>query len=156
MTETISAVELPRAIESAINLSIGIAGSKPVAVIAEYPAHLPAVQGHQDELARIISSLISESISLMEQGEINVTAELLPAGDERHAQEVYDREPEELVEGGPWAIVHVAMRYSQYSKKRGNNQESVGMGIRSLPAWKSSKNLEGISGWKKCLMMGYD
>lgn len=124
MTETISAVELPRAIEAAINLSIGIAGSKPVAVIAEYPAHLPAVQGHQDELAKIISSLISESISLMEQGEINVTAELLPAGDERHAQEVHDREPDELVEGGPWAIVHVAA----------SGSDALGLGVDEILA----------------------
>lgn len=117
-------MELPRAIEAAIDLSIGIAGSKPVAVIAEYPAHLPAVQGRQDELAKIISSLISESISLMDQGEINVTAELLPAGDEMHAREVFDREPDELVEGGPWAVVHIAA----------SGSDALGLGVDEILA----------------------
>lgn len=112
MTETFSAVELPRAIETAIDRSIGNAGSKPIAIIAEYPAHLPAVQGRQDELARIITSLISESMSLMDQGEINVSAELLPAGDELTVQEVLEGDPEDLAEGGPWAIVHVAAKDS--------------------------------------------
>jgi DNA-binding response OmpR family regulator len=113
LTETFSAVELPRAIETAINRSIGIAGTKPVAVIAEYPAHLPAVQGHQDELVQIITSLVSETMSLMDQGEINISAELLPAGDELSTQEVLDGDPGELIEGGPWAIVHIAATDSE-------------------------------------------
>jgi DNA-binding response OmpR family regulator len=113
-------VELPRAIETAIDRSIGIAGNKPVAVIAEYPAHLPAVQGNQDELAHIISSLISESMALMDQGEINISAELLPAGDELLAQELLEGDPAELTEGGPWAIVHIAATDSDSLNKELN------------------------------------
>jgi DNA-binding response OmpR family regulator len=114
-------VELPRAIESAIDRSIGIAGNKPVAVIAEYPAHLPAVQGNQDELAHIISSLISESMALMDQGEINISAELLSAGDGLLVQEVIEGEPVELTEGGPWAIVHITATDSDSLSKQLNS-----------------------------------
>ena len=81
MVETFSAVDLPRAIEAAIDRTIGLTGTKPIAVVAEYPAHLPAVQGQKNELSQIISSLISEAISVTNQGEIHVVAELLPAGE---------------------------------------------------------------------------
>ena len=108
MVETFSAVELPRAIEAAIDRTIGLSRTKPVAVVAEYPAHLPAVQGQGEELAQIISSLISEAISVTNQGEIHVAAELLPAGELPSMQELLEGDTQVLGGGGPWAIVRIS------------------------------------------------
>lgn len=108
MVETFSAVDLPRAIEAAIDRTIGLTGTKPIAVVAEYPAHLPAVQGQKNELSQIISSLISEAISVTNQGEIHVVAELLPAGELPSMQDLLEGEPQVLADGGPWAIVRVS------------------------------------------------
>lgn len=131
MSESISAVELPRAIEAAIDLSAGLSGNKPVAVIAEYPAHLPAVQGQRHELAKIITSLIAEAISLTDQGEIHITADLLPAGDHPDTDEVIHGAPETLVEGGPWAMIRISLRGSElldeafYELERGESPSKL-------------------------------
>jgi len=108
LVETFSAVDLPRAIETAIDHTIGLAGTKPIAVVAEYPAHLPAVQGQGHELAQIISSLIAEAISVTNRGEIHVAAELLPAGELPSVRELLDGDPQVLADGGPWAIARVS------------------------------------------------
>jgi DNA-binding response OmpR family regulator len=114
LAENISAVELPRAIEAAIDRYVGLSGNKPVAVVAEYPAHLPAVQGQRHELAKIITSLIAEGISITEQGEIHVTADLLSAGDQPQVDDVINGDPQTLVEGGPWAMIRIAVIGSDF------------------------------------------
>ena len=100
-------VDLPRAVEAAIERSIGLVGMKPVSVIAEYPAHLPAAAGEQSIIAGLIASLIAYAISITERGEIRVRAELLRAGEKPATEEIILGEPENLAEVGPWAMMLV-------------------------------------------------
>ncbi len=101
-------VELPRVIEQAIDESAIHVGRKPVAVVAEYPAHLPSIEGDPDELAGIVGALLSDVLSFMDQGEIKIRAELLPAGESPEIDGEARGNPETLAEGGPWAIVRFA------------------------------------------------
>ncbi|NIM92979.1 MAG: response regulator [Anaerolineales bacterium] len=110
MTEPFAAVELPRSMELAIERTVGVGGDKPISVIAEYPAHLPAVEGNQEELARVIASLISHIIYVTDQGVVHVTAELLPAGEAPRTKRLVFGDPENLSEGGPWALVRIKVR----------------------------------------------
>jgi DNA-binding response OmpR family regulator len=103
----IVAVELPRAIEAAIERTAGLIGEKPVALVAEYPAHLPAVEGDQEELTHIISSLIAQVIALTESGEVHIGAELLAAGNTPQVQILVNGMPANLADGGPWALVRI-------------------------------------------------
>jgi len=104
---SILAVELPRSIEAAIERTAGLLGDKPVSLVAEYPAHLPTVEGDQEELAHVISSIIAQVIALTDSGEVHVGAELLPAGEMPQIHVLINGSPNNLIGGGPWALVKI-------------------------------------------------
>ena len=107
MAGTYIAVELPRAIESALERAVGLAGDKPVAVVAEYPAHLPSVEGDQDRLAQVIASIIALVIAITDRGEVHIGAELLAVGESPDVHSLLEGSPERLSDGGPWALVRI-------------------------------------------------
>jgi DNA-binding response OmpR family regulator len=107
LDRSINAVELPRSIEAAIERTAGFIGEKPVTLVAEYPAHLPAIEGDQEELTHILSSLISQAIDLMGSGEVHVGAELLSAGEAPPIHTLVIGSSANLAQGGPWALVKV-------------------------------------------------
>ncbi len=107
MDGSVYAVELPRSIEAAIERTAGLIGEKPVTLVAEYPAHLPAVEGDQEELTHLISSVIAQVIALASSGEVHIAAELLAAGEIPQIQLSIIGSPSALAEGGPWALVKV-------------------------------------------------
>lgn len=95
-------VDLPRVIEQAIDDVAGWVGDRPVSVVAEYPAHLPAVQSDPDELARVLASLIALTMQRSDHGEIVVRAQLV-------SPETAGDLPSD-VRGGPWAMISIATR----------------------------------------------
>ncbi len=99
----IATADLPQAIERAIAESIGLTEHYPVSVIAEYPAHLPIVQGEQGKLARVIASLVASAARAIQQGEIRVKAEIISAGQPRQRPS-QDGAPE-----GPKAQVSISI-----------------------------------------------
>jgi len=107
LDKLVDAVELPRSIEAAIERTAGFIGEKSVTLIAEYPAHLPAIEGDQEELTHIISSVIAKVIALTREGEVHVGADLLAAGETPQIQMPIDGSPSNLAKGGPWALVKV-------------------------------------------------
>jgi len=119
---TFLAVELPRSIEAAIERTAGLLGDKPVSLIAEYPAHLPVVEGEQEELTHIISSLIAHVIALTDIGEVHIGAELLPAGETPQIHILVNGSPNNLIGGGPWALVKIT---GTGSVSIGNNLEAL-------------------------------
>ncbi len=100
--ETPEAVDLPRVIEQAIDEVASLVGDRPVSVVAEYPAHLPAVHSDPGELARVLASLIALTMQRSDHGEIVVRAQLV-------SQEAAGDLPPD-VRGGPWAMVSIATR----------------------------------------------
>jgi len=75
-----SPVDLVRAIDAAIEETAHLAGMRPVAIVAEYPAHLPAVVGDATVLPKVLSSLLSLALLGAEQREVRVRAALAEAG----------------------------------------------------------------------------
>lgn len=69
--------DLPQAIEEAVATAAGMAGAKPISVIAEYPAHLPAVRGEKTQVVGMIVSVVGHVVHAVEQGEVKVGAEIL-------------------------------------------------------------------------------
>jgi DNA-binding response OmpR family regulator len=90
-------------IEQAIDDVAGLVGDRPVSVVAEYPAHLPAVHSDPDELARVLSSLIALTMQRSDHGEIVVRAQLVPP-------EPPDDLPPDVRGAGPWAMISIATR----------------------------------------------
>ena len=107
MDASIYAVELPRSIEAAIERTAGLIGEKPVTLVAEYPAHLPAIEGDQEEITHVLSSLIAQAIALTSSGEVHIAAELLSAGEIPRIHIPLNGSPVNLESGGPWALVKV-------------------------------------------------
>ncbi len=94
-------VDLPRVIEQAIDQMSSVLGERPVSVVAEYPAHLPAVDSESSQLSGALAGLIAATVMRARHGEVVVRAALtseLPAG----APASESR--------GPWALVSIAPR----------------------------------------------
>jgi DNA-binding response OmpR family regulator len=104
----INPVELPRSIEAAIERTASLIGEKPVTLVAEYPAHLPAIEGDQEDLTHLLSSLIAQAIAFMSSGEVHIGAELLAAGEAPQVHIPVIGSPTNLIQGGPWALVKIA------------------------------------------------
>lgn len=103
-----SYVNLPQAIEAAIESATAVAGGKPVAVVAEYPAHLPEVVVDKAALTSVIASLIAHAMGPMESGEIKVRAAALSEVEVPVGSGAPPGRVAELGEGGPWALVRVS------------------------------------------------
>ncbi len=110
-------VDLPRIIESAIDHTADLVGDRPVSVIAEYPAHLPAVEGDTEKLASLIACFITATISLMQRGEIKIRAELLPADEAPEPSGTPIIEPPDLKLGGPWAVILISFDGGSLTEK---------------------------------------
>ena len=105
---TTETVYLPSVIEEAIGAVANLVGDKPVAVIAESPAHLPATVGCSEPLVQVITSLIAHTIKVTDREQVRVQAELLPAdGTTPGAGFAYEGMPA-LEERGIWAVVTVS------------------------------------------------
>ena len=94
-------VDLPRVIEQAIDHMSSVLGERPVSVIAEYPAHLPAVDSASEQLSEALAGLIAATVTRAHSGEVVVRAAL--------TSEVPPGAPESPT-GGPWALISIAPR----------------------------------------------
>jgi CheY-like chemotaxis protein len=101
-----SPVDLVQAIDAAIEETSELAGSRPVAVVAEYPAHLPAVVGDPKVLPKVLGSLIALVVLGAEQREVRVQAALL-AGDDLERRLRAVNHPEAAQPAGPWVGVSI-------------------------------------------------
>ncbi|OGO11364.1 MAG: hypothetical protein A2Y93_07250 [Chloroflexi bacterium RBG_13_68_17] len=97
-----SPVDLVRAIDAAIEETAHLAGMRPVAIVAEYPAHLPAVVGDATVLPKVLSSLLSLALLGAEQREVRVRAALVEADE---APGPTTGAPGESPLEGPWVRV---------------------------------------------------
>ena len=95
--------DLPQALEKAVAEASGLAGEKPITVVAEYPAHLPAVRAAKPQVVRMIGNVIGQAINAVDQGEITVGAEILP-------------DPEDGP--GPWAVVSIRIPASDQASQQ--------------------------------------
>ncbi len=77
MTPTsLVAVDLPSVIDEAVRRAVATVGEQQIAIIAEYPAHLPAVRAQSDELATVVEAMVRQAAAWVSQGEVRVRAEL--------------------------------------------------------------------------------
>ncbi len=100
-TDRLGPVDLPRVLEQAIDRISTYLGDRPVSVVAEYPAHLPALHSDETRLTEALAGLIAATVVRSHHGEVAVRAALAasaPAG----APVARER--------GPWAMISVGPR----------------------------------------------
>ena len=73
------AVHLQSTIEQAIRSVSSELGDMPVAIVAEFPAHLPAVDANQDELLLILREILIRALLTTNRGSLRVQAKVIPA-----------------------------------------------------------------------------
>lgn len=81
--------------------------AKPISIIAEFPAHLPAVQGERAGVAVAIGAMIRALSAFTDTGEVRVRANLLSMGETPAMMSQVAGTPRGLAAGGPWAVISV-------------------------------------------------
>jgi DNA-binding response OmpR family regulator len=99
--------ELPRILDAAVESMAGLLGSRPVTVVAEYPAHLPPAVGGDAPLERVVASLIASAARSTLQGEIKVRASVLSGGEAPSGPASALSPLDRLAEKGPWLMITV-------------------------------------------------
>ncbi|MEW6568674.1 MAG: response regulator [Chloroflexota bacterium] len=102
-------LDLPRAIDQAVERCRPLLGAKSVTVVAEYPAHLPALDGDQAALESVVADLVAEAVQRTEHGEIKVRAAPVSGGDLPVEAVQAARSESALTEGGPWVMLSVTV-----------------------------------------------
>lgn len=100
-----TAVDVPRAIDGAIERSVAWIGTRPVAVVAEYPAHLPGIAGDQQVLTGVLASLIGWGLARVERGEVRIRAALHAVDETRLDEKSLHAAPAPVRDGGPWVVL---------------------------------------------------
>lgn len=101
-------VHLPSVIEEATSAAADFIGDKPVAVISESPAHLPAVESRRASLVRIIKSMIAHVVRTTNHTQVKVQAGLLSTEDTSQSARPVNEVPREFADRGMWAMVTVS------------------------------------------------
>ncbi len=101
-------VDLPQVIDQATEISGRHLGDRQVTIVAEFPAHLPAVRANSRQVTSAVACLLARAGQLTSSREIKVRAELLSGGDKLDTLRVMAGEPEQLGRSGPWVVLRVS------------------------------------------------
>lgn len=101
------ALDLPSTMDVAIEAARARGGTKPLSIVTEYPAHMPAIQGDRTAVAEAISAMIRTVLAFTDRGEVHVRAELLSQGEVPVTFSEVAGQLEDVKAGGPWAVVSV-------------------------------------------------
>jgi len=118
---SLNAVRLQRAIEKAVESVADSGIEKAVAIVAEYPAHLPRVAGNEQAIASTLGRILHEVMLRTEREEVRVRVQLLPAAGELspEAGGVLG------AEHGPLALVSISDREAPFSGPAGQAEPAA-------------------------------
>lgn len=100
-----NAIHLPSLIEKAIRQSQTLVGEKAISVVAESPAHLPAVESSEERLEAILTSLVAYVVRLSVREQVRVRSELMPLDARLQFPE---GQAEKIQHRGTWALVSIS------------------------------------------------
>jgi len=101
-------MDLQTIIEDSIRSSRDMAVDIPVGVIAEYPAHLPAVGINREDLTGVLTSLITHILHYTKNSEVTVRASLVTQEKLRTIERIPKESYPEPGDVGPWVLVTIA------------------------------------------------
>jgi DNA-binding response OmpR family regulator len=101
-------VQIQDALEQAITLTNEKVGDQVLPVIAEFPAHLPAVEADLEGLVQVIASLLTAVMERAVEDEVHLYAELFAAEEGGSTLKAAERLQPQLRDTGPWGIITIA------------------------------------------------
>lgn len=105
--------DLPAVIETAISESSSKVHGKSITMVAEYPAHLPAIEEDRQPLVQAIECLLDQAVEWIDGGEIKLKVEVLGSGETFVSGGKIIDPPEDLGESGPLAVLRVVFQCPQ-------------------------------------------
>lgn len=101
-----SPIDVPGVIEESIGIAGAQAGQREVAIVAEYPAHLPAVSGDRERLVRVAGCLLQQAKLFSSHDQVTIRAALISAGEGGLQNE---GAPTGLLteDAGPWVLLTI-------------------------------------------------
>jgi DNA-binding response OmpR family regulator len=103
----------------------------PVAIVAEFPAHLPAIDADQDELLLILRELLIRALLTTNRGSLRVQAKVIPAEQLSSESESLLSTREIQNNSNFWALLSVTASQEPQIPTIGNTNEDVTMPIAS-------------------------
>ena len=101
-------VYIQKTIEKAIASISETTGDRPVSVIAEFPAHLPAIIADETILVRALGDLLSQVIAGTVRTEVRVRAQIAPGGSPSLDHLSQTEVPGEALYTGPWMLLSIS------------------------------------------------
>lgn len=99
--------DLPGIIEQAISESSSKVTSKSITMVAEYPAHLPAIDQDGETLETTIRCLLDQAVEWTDGGEIKTKVEVLAPEDLLTGSGRMIGRTEGLADSGPYAVLRI-------------------------------------------------
>ncbi len=132
MSETLPATtDLPLVIEQAIAAAVGLTDEHAVSVVAECPAHLPAVQGEHARLVQVTISLLQLVILAAGEGEVRIKAEIT-AGVEAASEIPLPGVPSAQLSVSSGASEGAQARWESMQAELERGERAEGLGERKL------------------------
>ena len=103
----------------------------PVAIVAEFPAHLPAIDADQDELLLILRELLIRALLTTNRGSLRVQAKVIPAEQLTSESESLLSTREIQNNSNFWALLSVTALQEPQIPAIGNTNEDITMPIAS-------------------------
>ena len=125
------AVHLQSTIEQAIRSVSNEIGDMPVVIVAEFPAHLPAVNANPDELLLILRELLIRALLTTKRGSLRVQAKVLPA--EQLSSESESLRPTREIQNNSnfWALLSITATQEPHLPADDNMNENMMMPVAS-------------------------
>ena len=125
------AVHLQSTIEQAIRSVSSEFGDMPVAIVAEFPAHLPAIDADQDELLLILRELLIRALLTTNRGSLRVQAKVIPAEQLSSESESLLSTKEIQNNSNFWALLSVTASQEPHIPAIDSTNEDITMPIAS-------------------------
>ena len=118
-------VYIQKTIEEAIGSIAETAGDRPVAVIAEFPAHLPAIIADETILASALGDLLSQVIAGTVRTEVRVRAQIAPGGSPSLDHLSQTEVSSETLHAGPWMLLSISDIEAPFAESEESGGSSV-------------------------------
>lgn len=136
-------------IQSALDGVIGqlgnVTGERPIAIVAAYPAHFPALAGDDHTFRTALGGLLSHILKSTPRDEVRVRVQLIPKGQLSIPSKREAQDP--TVSSGPWGLVSISDVEGGYSLTPYKGQDHLKQESDPHPTFDECVNLiEQIGG----------
>jgi len=124
-------VQVQKAIEKAIDSISVSTGDKPVAVIAEFPAHLPAIIADEAMLVQALGTMLAQVIAGTARTEVRVRAQIAPGGSPSLDHLVQAEVSAETPQTAPWMLLSISDIEAPFADAEGGSDQGKNAALES-------------------------